>query len=450
MARLSALLFVVLTAPAVHAQAAPKDVDFSPLEAVVKKELVDSDVPGAVVVIVQGDRIVYAKGFGLASVEGTEVPTPDHLFRIGSTTKMFVGMVLVKLAEAGKLKLNEPVGKLIEGLPPELAALTPHQLLTHTAGLPDESAMFGKHDDEALGASIKTWKADKLFAKPGDVYSYSSPGYWMAGYVAERAGGKPFADVMAEELFAPLGMKRTTFRPMLALTYPLAHGHEVKDGKPFVVRPAANNTATWPAGSMYTSGTDMGRFMIAFLHEGKLDNKQALTASLVKTVTTPHVEVPSQGHYGYGIHVEKYRGVDIWTHNGSRVGHGSRLTMAPKHEFGVFIMANRSGASMPRTGAKALELALPLDPVVRAVPAAKPTADELAAIAGVYRNGKRSIDLKTADGKLTLVESKKGGPVEPLGGGKFRAEDGERFETITGHDGKTAYLFRSGRAYKKQ
>ncbi|MCE9566445.1 MAG: beta-lactamase family protein [Planctomycetes bacterium] len=447
---LTALFLLLATAPAVHAQAAPKDVDFTPLEAVVKKELVDSDVPGAVVVIVQGDRIVYAKGFGLCSVEGTEVPTPDHLFRIGSTTKMFVGMVLVKLAEAGKLKLTDPVGKLIDGLPPELAALTPHQLLTHTAGLPDESAMFGKHDDSALGESIKTWKADKLFTKPGDVYSYSSPGYWMAGYVAERAAGKPFADVMAAELFAPLGMKRTTFRPTTALTYPLAHGHEVVGGKPVVVRPAADNAATWPAGSMYTSGNDMARFMIAFMSEGKLDGKQALTASLVKSVTMPHVEVPNQGHYGYGIHVEKFRGVDIWTHNGSRVGHGSRLTMAPKHGFGVFIMANRSGASLPKTGAKALELALPLEPVVKAEPGAKPTAEELAKVAGVYRNGKRSLDLEWADGKLTLLESKKGGPVEPLGGSRYRAEDGDRFEAITGHDGKTAYLFRSGRAFKKQ
>jgi len=450
MTRIVFTLFLAFaTAPAVHAQAAHKPVDFTPLEEVVKKELVDSSVPGAVVVIVQGDRIVYAKGFGVTSVEGSEVPTPDHLFRIGSTTKLFVGMILVKQAEAGKLNLNEPIGKYIDGLPPELAAITSHQLLTHTAGLPDESAMFGKHDDEVLGASIKAWKADKLFTKPGDVYSYSSPGYWMAGYVAERVAGRPFADVMAAELFAPLGMKRTTFRPTIAMTYPLAHGHEVRDGKPVVVRPAANNAATWPAGSMYTSGNDMARFMIAFLREGKLDGKQALSASLVKTMTTPHVQVPSGGHYGYGLHVENYRGVDIWTHNGSRVGHGSRLTMAPKHGFGVFIMANRSGASMPRTGAKALELALPLEPSAKADQGAKPTAEELAALVGVYRNGTRWIDLTNADGKLTLAESKKGGPVEPLGGGRFRAEDGERFETIMGLDGKTAYLFRSGRAYKR-
>lgn len=378
MARLLALLVALLAAPAALAQAAPKDVDFTPVEAVAKQELADANVPGAVVVAVRGDRVVYAKGFGVASVEGADPVTPDHLFRAGSTTKVFVGMVLVKLAEAGKLKLAEPVGTLIDGLPPEIAALTPHQLLTHTAGLPDESDMFGKHDDEALGAGIRKWTAAKLFTKPGDVYSYSSPGYWLAGYAAERAAGKPFADVMATELFAPLGMTRTTFRPTTAMTYPLAVGHEVRGGKPVVVRPAADNAATWPAGSMYTSGNDMARFLTAFLHEGKLDGKQALTPSLVKTVTTPHVAVPGEGHYGYGIHVETLRGVDVWTHNGSRVGHGSRLTLAPKHGFGLVILANRSGASLPKTAAKVLELALPLEPVAKKDAGPKPTPEELA------------------------------------------------------------------------
>ena len=75
------------------------DIDFTPLEAVVKKEMEAETVPGAVVVVVQGDRVVYAKGFGVASAEGPDPVTPDHLFRIGSTTKVFVGMALVKLAE---------------------------------------------------------------------------------------------------------------------------------------------------------------------------------------------------------------------------------------------------------------------------------------------------------------------------------------------------------------
>jgi CubicO group peptidase (beta-lactamase class C family) len=394
---------------------------------------------------------VYAKGFGVASVEGTDAVTPDHLFRVGSTTKMFVGAALVKLAEAGKLKLDEPLGKVIDGLPPAVAALTPHQLLTHTSGLADGNAMFGLHDDAALGAGIRTWKDDRLFTKTGDIYSYSNPGYWLSGYTAEKVAGKPFADTMADELFSPLGMKRTTFRPTLAMTYPLAQGHAIREGKPAVVRPAADNAATWPAGSMFTSGNDLARFVIAFLNGGKLDGKQVLSESLLKTLASPYVEVPgSRGHYGYGLAIQRMRGIDLVSHSGSREGYGSRMTMAPAHKFGVIVMANRSGAAMPRTVEKAAELALPLEPATKPKDEPKPNADELAKLAGVYRNGANSFELKLSDGKLTLRDGKKEAAVEALGGARFRPEGGEEFGVVTGKDGTTTYLFRGGRAFKKQ
>ena len=446
MRRVALALFALLAAaPAVDA----KDADFAPLEAVAKAEMADGDVPGAVVVIVQGDRVVYAKGFGVASVEGTEAVTPDHLFRAGSTTKMFVAAALVKLAEAGKVKLDAPVGKLVEGLPPEIAALTAHQLLTHTAGLADGTAWFGRHDDEALGAGIKSWKADRLFTRPGDIYSYSNPGYWLAGYTAECAAGKPFADVVAAELFAPLGMKRTTFRPTLAMTYPLAQGHSVAGGKPAVVRPAADNAATWPAGSMFTSGNDLARFVTAFLNGGKLDGKAVLSESLLKALASPHAEVPTGGHYGYGLHLERVRGVDLVLHTGSREGYGSRVAMAPAHKFGVIVLANRTGASLPKTAAKAMELALPLEGATQRKGDAKPAPEELAKLAGVYRNGANAVELKFADGKLTLTDDKREAAVEALGGARFR-QGNEAFVAVTGKDGKTAYLFRGGRAFKKE
>jgi CubicO group peptidase (beta-lactamase class C family) len=90
------------------------------------------------------------------------------------------------------------------------------------------------------------------------VYSYASPGFWLAGYVLEQAGGKPYADMMAELVFAPAGMTRSTLRPLEAMTHALSVGHDVKDGKAAVVRPAFDNVAMWPAGSVYSSAEDLG------------------------------------------------------------------------------------------------------------------------------------------------------------------------------------------------
>src|SRR6185436_20110663 len=173
---------------------------------------------------------------------------PEMLFRLGSTTKMFTAAALVGLAEEGKLKLAEPIGNSIPGLDPRIAALTAHQLLTHTAGLTDESIMNGRHDDAALAAGIRAMDVSWLFTEPDAIHSYANPGYWIAGLACEQLAGKPYADVMDERLFHPLGMRRTTLRPTLAMTWPLALGHGVKSGKAVIVRPQADNAATWPAG----------------------------------------------------------------------------------------------------------------------------------------------------------------------------------------------------------
>jgi CubicO group peptidase (beta-lactamase class C family) len=281
------------------------------------------------------------------------------------------------------------------------------------------------------------------------VYSYSNPGYWLAGFAGECAAGKPFADAMAELVFAPLGMKRTTFRPTLAMTFPLAVGHAARNGTAEIIRPAADNAATWPAGSMYTSAHDAARFLIAALHGGKIDGHAALSVPLLKTITTPFVSVPGRGHYGYGLHIERYRGVELISHTGSREGHGSRIVLAPSQGFGLAILANRTGASLPRTGEAALELALTLDPPAKPAEPAKPTPAELTSLIGTYRHAEAVMELKWAGGKLLLSDGKQVSAVVPLGNGRFRAEGGS-FAAVTGLDGKTSYLFRSARAFRKE
>jgi CubicO group peptidase (beta-lactamase class C family) len=114
--------------------------------------------------------------------------------------------------------------------------------------------MFGRHDDDALAAGIRSMRTDMLFTEPAAVYSYSNPGYWMAGLVVEQAAGRPFADAVDALVLRPLGMSRSTFRPTVAMTYPLAQGHATAGkGPPAVIRPAANNAATWPAGSLFST-----------------------------------------------------------------------------------------------------------------------------------------------------------------------------------------------------
>src|SRR5258708_4260141 len=260
----------------IAAEAQVSRIDSATVERVALEELASTKTPGAAGAVVSGTTIVFSHGYGIASVDTSEPVLPEMLFRLGSTTKMFTAAAVTGLVVEGKIDLDAPVSRYIAGLDETIGKLTANQLLSHTSGLRDEAPMFGSHDETALGNGIHAWKADFLFAPPGRIYSYSNPGFWLAGYLAETVSGKPYADVIADRLFGPLGMKRSTLRPTMAMTWPLAQGHEVQNGKLEVTRPAADNASGWPAGSIFSSALDLSRFVIAFMNDGQLDGKEVL------------------------------------------------------------------------------------------------------------------------------------------------------------------------------
>jgi CubicO group peptidase (beta-lactamase class C family) len=429
--------------------------DFGELEKVALAELAETNTPGAAVGVVSGDRLVFAKGFGVSNVETGAPVTPDMLFRLGSTTKMFTAAALVTLAEEGKLKLDEPIGKHAKGLSEKIAGLTAHQLLSHTAGLKDDAQMFGRHDDEALAATVRALKDDFLFAAPGRIYSYSNPGYWLAGYLIEVAGGKPYADVLDERLFKPIGMRRTTLRPTMAMTWPLAQGHDVSGrDKPRVVRPFADNAGNWPAGSIFSSVNDLSRFVIAFMNGGQIEGKQVLSPSLIKQLSSPQADQPgSEWKYGYGLGIGKNRGVRMVEHGGARSGYGSLIRMAPDHHFAVIILVNRSGGSLSKTAEKAMELMLPLEAKVESKP--KPVAmteAEMARCVGVYGVQPNRYEIAIKDGKLVIKWTDIEAQVTKLGESRFSATGPSQtieFALVPGADGKGEFMFLYGRAFSR-
>src|SRR5262249_41237715 len=153
--------------------------------------------------------------------------------------------------------------------------------LSHTAGMRNDDPPPGRPDESALSKEVKSWKPDRLIATPGDVFSYSNDGYWLAGFVAESVSHKPYATVIEDELLKPLGMSHSTFRLDTASTYPLAQGHRFPDGKPHVVRPVPDNPAGWPSGALYSTVNDLCRWLLALTDGGRIDGKQAIRKGVV-------------------------------------------------------------------------------------------------------------------------------------------------------------------------
>jgi CubicO group peptidase (beta-lactamase class C family) len=442
------LALLILSFGLRQASAHPGDNDFGELEKVILEELKETGTPGAAVAVIKDGRVIFAKGFGVASVETGGAVTPDMLFRLGSTTKMFTGAAMVTLAEKGRLKLNEPISKYAKSLPPKVSQITPHQLISNTAGVGDFSAPLPLHDDSALAVMVRSWKDDVLFGEPGKIYSYSSPGFWLAGYVIEETGGKPYADMMDELIFKPVGMSRTTFRPLVAMTYPLATGHAAgSDGKAAIIRPAYNNVAQWPAGSIFSSANDLSRFVIALLSNGRLDGAQALSPTLFKSLSGKHTLIPgeSDGYYGYGLLNFEERGVRMVMHGGFSRGYGSMIQMAPEQRFAVIILTNKSGMTLSKTTGKAKELFLPLKPAEAKKPREKLplTAADLAGFAGAYVNGPQTWEILAKDGRLFLKDME--AEYQLTKTGAQRLSFGDTLENdialVPGNDGKTQYIF---------
>ena len=245
----------------------------------------EGDIAGAVVVVVRDGQVVTERGFGYADVERARRSIPQRtLFRPGSVSKLFTWTAVMQQVEQGKIDLDADVNRYLDFKIPayEGKPVTMRQIMTHTAGFEEQL----KDSDRARPAEVppydvllKRWVPKRIFA-PGTTPAYSNYATSLAGYIVERVSGEPFDDYVERHIFAPLGMRNSTFRqplpaqlrPMMATGYQQASGEPV----PFeIVGPA-------PAGSLSSTGADMARFMIAHLNGGELDGQRILQAETAR------------------------------------------------------------------------------------------------------------------------------------------------------------------------
>ena len=407
--------------------------DVSKLEASLDRDLSAGGIPGAAMVVIKEGKVVWSKAAGLTSVEEGRPVTPDTLFRLGSTAKMFTAAAVLSLADAGKLKLDVPIGNYASGLHPKLAALTLHQLLTHTAGLADDAPMDGPHDEAALSAAVRSWKEAAFFAGPGAIFSYANTGYVLAGYVVEQVTGKPFATAIEELVLRPAAMERSTYRPLLAMTYPLALGHAPG---PKLIRPFADHAGSWPPGSLFTTANDLSRFVV-WLMDGPLWARMSAPLTPIPGTTTK---------YGYGLLVSD----QIVMHSGARAGYGSSIHFIPAKRAAVIQLANRSGALMGNTVRQVLS-ELASQPLPPAPPRQRLelTAEEASRYVGHYLNGAISIDLAVRDGRLVATLRGKPANVVKVGEDRFHIPDGGEVEDFWLIGDQPRFLFAALRALRR-
>ncbi|WP_224490943.1 serine hydrolase domain-containing protein [Robertkochia flava] len=303
---------------------------------------------GAIAVVKNGETIIN-KGYGLANKDTQTANTPNTIFDIGSNTKQFTATAILKLAEQGKLNLDDPVSKYFKNLPADKQNITIHQLLTHTAGLPD--AIGNDFDEITREEFFKQLFATELLHEPGTKYSYSNIGYSVLGRIIEITSEQPYEAFLNQYLFTPAGMKQTGYLLPDWDTTKLAHGYNrnvLETGSP-VTRYRASGDISWHLnanGGINASQKDL------LLWYKALKGNTILTPESFKKLTTPYISAP-EGNYSYGygwvVRTTNENTLRI-SHNGSNGTFSHTMIWYPEEDLYIVYATNANSSRVEGLG----------------------------------------------------------------------------------------------------
>lgn len=431
------------------------------VDSLVLQEMRAAGIPGAQIAIAENGRVVYAKAYGVADVETGRPVRDGTLFHVGSVSKTFTGVLLAELASEGIVDLEAPIARYVTELAGRrVGDVSAHDLLTHSAGWFDHAEPFGRTDSSAAGDVLTDVPDTRVFGPAGRVFSYSNVGFAMAGYVAERAAGVPFAELMEQRVLRRISRDHATYHPLVAMTRDFSLGHvAAPSGGMMVQRPMPANAAEYGAGFLYSTASDLVRLGSALMSGGMLDGTRVLNRDGVARVTGGYIPIPGgpDNRSGYGLQVDRVGGERVWRKSGNLNGFSSDLSMWPDRQLAVAVSINQLHNAMPsETTVRIARIvgkvgdAAPRAPVVES----DGTRAERDAVAGRYSSGAGLIEIAERDGQLVWIGARGAFPMRFLGPDrmllKAPAPQGREFFVLRDADGDVEFLHSRSRAWVKQ
>jgi CubicO group peptidase (beta-lactamase class C family) len=316
-------------------------------------------VPGAAVVVLKDDRVVYSKGFGFRDIEKKSPVTPETLFAIGSSSKAFTVFSLGKLVDEGKLDWDKPLRTYIPWfrLYDKEAGerLTPRDLVTHRSGLPRHDLLWYNN----LTATREDLVRRLAFLPPTadlrEKWQYNNLMFLTAGYLLETLTGRKWEDAVRSLVFEPLGMKRSNFSVLDAQKdndFALPYGVEEKTIKRI---PFRDITTIGPAGAINSSAAEMANWVAVHLADGKFKGTALLNPQLVADMHAAHMVMGSAAEtrdlmalsYGMGWFTDVYRGHRRVHHGGNIDGFSALVSFLPDDGLGFVVLTNMNGTPYP-------------------------------------------------------------------------------------------------------
>ena len=401
-----------------------------------------TDSPGCALGVYQEGKILYARGYGMESLEHGVSLSPRSVLDVGSISKQFTAMSFLILQKEGKLSLDDPIRKYIPEMPPYADKITLRRALSQTSGLRDLYVMMGQTGRTFAGDSIDALRVITHSAEPnyepGARYLYTNSGWILAAQIVYRLTGKTLAQFADERIFQPLGMHDTRILADVTTIIPNgAEGYSPRQGGGFRVARSTYDGAIMGAGAVHTSVEDFGRWLNNYdaAIVGDRDIIQTMTTATKLNDGSPARSGPNDA-YAIGLSVGTLRGLRIVSHGGSWAGYRGHFIRFPDEHFAVATFCNltTSGPDSLARKVAGIYLTERMQPdsatmwtaALAGSPRADVPASSLGALVGVWRNVERGEVRRTrlvGDSLFTLGGGERTRLV-PLDGGRFRAESG--------------------------
>ncbi len=356
------LILLIFIIPLTHfAQPSAKTV--KKIDTFIDEARADWNVPGVAVAIVQGKKLVYAKGFGLADVESGRAVNQNTVFAIGSSSKAFTAASVLQLVDDGLVELDKPVLDYLPDFRMHDDYVTNHMtvrdLLCHRSGLPRHDLVwYGSPDSRTeIFQKLKYLEPSAGFR---EVFQYQNLMYMTAGYLVGQMRNSTWEKEVQDRILNPLGMARANFSvakmaedPNHALPYFLQKDKLIK-------MDYRNIDAVGPAGSINASVTEMSRWLMVQLNGGLYNGESIISSGSIAQAHTSNMIVPGAWAgplaidnaggpttYGLGWFISTHKGHKTIQHGGNIDGYSAMVAMLPQDSIGVVVLTNLNGNPLP-------------------------------------------------------------------------------------------------------
>jgi CubicO group peptidase (beta-lactamase class C family) len=318
---------------------------FAPVRAFITKELHQQSVPSVAVAVAHHGRIVWEEAFGWADREQPVPATTQTIYRVASVTKAIVGMSLLILSREGRLDLDRPVNDYLGPSPLTVhigdpAAATVRRLANHTAGLTTHYQSFPDGPASRPGMEETIRRYGHVFNPPGERFDYSNLGYGILGHVITRVSGRPLADFLVDEIFAPLGMTSSVLADGDDMPEPLAARRAAQygsDGRREVECPCDHVGASSVAASIH----DLARLGVFLVGTPLEDQRGILSASERGELFRPTTVAWGDDGYGLGWRsTDRPPGYTKLSAQGGTDSATAILELMPQERLAVAVLVN--------------------------------------------------------------------------------------------------------------